>query len=97
MADLSPCPRPEDRLLRGEADSPELFALRCRTWAHRAMISSSPVHGFAGCRIDLIPHQMYIAQTAASRVAPRILLADEVGLGKTIETGLVVQELISLG
>jgi len=41
-------------------------------------------------RVDLIPHQLYIANEVASRLQPRVLLADEVGLGKTIEAGMVI-------
>ena len=97
MGDVAPCPRPEDRLLRGQADSPHDFALRCRTWRFHARIASSPVHGFTGCRIDLIPHQLYIAHAAAMRIAPRLLLADEVGLGKTIEACLILHRLLLTG
>jgi ATP-dependent helicase HepA len=51
------------------------------------------VRGFVGGRVDLLPHQMYIASEVASRLVPRVLLADEVGLGKTIEAGLILHRL----
>jgi ATP-dependent helicase HepA len=46
-----------------------------------------------GGRIDLIPHQLYIASEVANRYMPRVLLADEVGLGKTIEACLILHRL----
>ena len=54
----------------------------------------SPVFGLQGPRIDLIPHQLYIAAEVARARAPRVLLADEVGLGKTIEAGLILHRLM---
>lgn len=46
--------------------------------------------------MQLLPHQFHIATELSAREHPRALLADEVGLGKTIEAGLVVhQRLIS--
>jgi ATP-dependent helicase HepA len=50
-----------------------------------------------GARIDLLPHQMAVASEVANRLVPRVLLADEVGLGKTIEACLVVQRLLLAG
>jgi len=40
-----------------------------------------------------LPHQLYALNRAISRDRIRYLLADEVGLGKTIEAGLVLREL----
>src|SRR5271166_3186667 len=40
-----------------------------------------------------LPHQLYALQRAISGDRIRYLLADEVGLGKTIEAGLIVREL----
>jgi ATP-dependent helicase HepA len=88
---------PEDRLLMGDVDSPALFALRRRTLVYDHARRISPVNGFLGGRIDLIPHQLYIAHEVSERYAPRVLLSDEVGLGKTIEACLILHRLRSLG
>ena len=50
-----------------------------------------------GARIDLIPHQLYIANEVSKRHAPRVLLADEVGLGKTIEACLIMHSQLVSG
>ena len=55
------------------------------------------MRGFVGGRIDLIPHQLYIAQEVANRQAPRVMLSDEVGLGKTIEACLILHRLLLSG
>ena len=41
----------------------------------------------------MITHQLHIASEVAGRLAPRVLLADEVGLGKTIEACLTLHRL----
>ena len=65
-----------DRLLAGDIDSPEMFALRRETLFNDYNRRISPVHGFVGGKIDLIPHQLYIAHEVSSRFAPRVLLSD---------------------
>ncbi len=84
--------KPQDRLFTGQIDPNAWFLLRYQTWQHRQQHQQSPVKGLIGGRTSLIQHQLYIAHEAASRAAPRIMLADEVGLGKTIEAGLIIHQ-----
>lgn len=87
----------DDRLFTGEVDSTEMFALRRETLYHNYRRRISPVNGFIGGKIDLIPHQLYIAYEVSSRYAPRVLLSDQVGLGKTIEACLILHRLLLSG
>lgn len=88
--------KPQDRLFAGQIDKNRAFRLRCQTLKHINQLQQSPVTGLLGPRVQLLPHQLYIANEVANRYAPRVLLADEVGLGKTIEAGLIIhQQLIS--
>ncbi len=89
--------KPEERLLAGHWDESRSFDLRYRTLVRQYNAKKSPARGFLGARIELIPHQLYISQEIASRPMPRALLADEVGLGKTIEAGLVLHRLLRSG
>ena len=86
--------RPQDKLLSQRLDADTWFSLRYQTWLKNAELWRSDVFGLAGPRVSLIPHQMYIAAEVASRANPRVLLADEVGLGKTIEAGLIMHKLM---
>jgi ATP-dependent helicase HepA len=86
--------KPQDRLFTGSIDSAGLFELRQKTLHYKHKISTSPVKGFLGGRMNLIPHQFYVSQKICTRPIPRMLLADEVGLGKTIEAGLALHQLI---
>ena len=87
----------DDRLFSGDVDSPHTFALRRETLQHDYTRRLSAVNGFVGGRIDLIPHQLYIAHEVSSRYAPRVLLSDQVGLGKTIEACLILHRLLVSG
>lgn len=84
--------KPQDRLFAGQLDRLEQFNLRYQCLANRTRLQSSALRGLNGARIGLIPHQLHIAKEAGQRFAPRLLLADEVGLGKTIEAGLILHQ-----
>lgn len=87
---------PRDRLFAGQIDKHTHFTLRYKTLHYLNQHRQSAIFGLAGPRVQLLPHQLYIANEVAQRHAPRVLLADEVGLGKTIEAGLILhQQLIS--
>ncbi len=88
--------QPQDRLFAGQIDRFDWFTLRYQAWQHLHQQQQNPLQGLAGARASLIPHQLHIANEVAQRHAPRVLLADEVGLGKTIEAGFIIhQQLIS--
>src|SRR4051812_42317334 len=93
LSDTISFSKPEDRLLAGQVDDLQAFALRGRALQRRSEMRKSPVRGLLGARVDLIPHQLYISREVSSRLVPRVLLADEVGLGKTIEAGLILHRL----
>ena len=97
LAESSNFSNPEERILQGQVDSMEAFALRYQTIEAYSEVRRSPAVGFLGGRIDLIPHQLFIANEVSSRFCPRVLLADEVGLGKTIEACLVLHRLYLTG
>ena len=89
--------KPLDRLLASQIDYKEWYDLRIEAMLMQANMKSSPLRGLVGSRVGLIPHQLYIAHEVGKRFAPRVLLADEVGLGKTIEAGLIIHQQLKTG
>lgn len=89
--------KPLDRLLASQIDYKEWYDLRIEALLMQANMQSSPLRGLVGARVGLIPHQLYIAHEVGKRFAPRVLLADEVGLGKTIEAGLIIHQQLKTG
>ena len=52
---------------------------------------------FSRSRIDLLPHQLWVCHRALQQWPIRLLVADDVGLGKTVEAGLILWPLLSSG
>src|SRR5881394_1295975 len=77
--------------------------VRAAAWrrACRALIAADVPPGSLrtarDARIDLLPHQLEPAIAILRGLGTRVLLADAVGLGKTIQAGLIVSELIARG
>ena len=88
---------PHTRLTKQHLDSNTIFDLRHASRRHQHRIKSSPVYGYTGARVDLIPHQLYVASQVTQRKKPRVLLSDEVGLGKTVEAGLILHRKLITG
>ncbi|MDD0824444.1 RNA polymerase-associated protein RapA [Mannheimia sp. AT1] len=89
--------KPQDRLFSAQIDRSDRFALRFKALEHQQAQFQSPLRGLRGIRASLIPHQLHIAKEVGQRLSPRVLLADEVGLGKTIEAGMILQQQLFSG
>lgn len=55
--------------------------------------SSQNLYSLNSARIDFVPYQFRPALKLIHSDEPRILIADSVGVGKTIEAGLIIKEL----
>jgi superfamily II DNA or RNA helicase len=72
-----------------------------RRWRHacRALLARHTPPGGLSCarkaHIDLLPHQLAPALAVVQGLGTRVLLADGVGLGKTVQAGLIVAELLA--
>jgi len=89
--------KPQDRLFAGQLDRMDRFALRFRARKYQSEQYRLATSGLRGMRTNLIPHQLHIAHDVGRRHAPRVLLADEVGLGKTIEAGMIIHQQLLAG
>ncbi len=89
--------KPLERLLAGRIDRHDWYELRNDALRMHNLILRHPLRGMMGARVDIVRHQLYIAHEVGKRLSPRVLLADEVGLGKTIEAGLIMHHQLNTG
>ncbi|WP_299331433.1 RNA polymerase-associated protein RapA [uncultured Psychrobacter sp.] len=89
--------KPLERLLAGRIERSDWYDLRQDILRMQSALAGHPLKGLMGARVDIIEHQLYIAHEVGKRLAPRVLLADEVGLGKTIEAGLIIHQQLLTG
>lgn len=73
------------------------FKLRKEAWDIKRKGYTGKLRGLLGARVQPLSHQLYIAAEVARRSCARVILADEVGLGKTIEAALIFSSLKALG
>jgi len=86
-----------ERLMAGKLDTNLRFALRLEALERRAKLRRSPANGIYSAKVSLLKHQLQVVDQALKQAEPRVLLADEVGLGKTIEAGLMLSRLLASG
>jgi ATP-dependent helicase HepA len=86
-----------DRLSSGDTGPASAFALRTRVVRLEALRRADGLGALLSSRVHVLPHQVGAAGRILADRSPRFVLADEVGLGKTIEAGLVFAGLRQLG
>jgi ATP-dependent helicase HepA len=86
-----------DRLALADLDEVEDFVTRLDILHLLSLREADGLGSFLGGRIRLFPHQLYVAERASATDPVRWLLADEVGLGKTIEASLILNRLVHAG
>ena len=85
-----------ERLSVGDLDDVDDFITRMNILHLLALREADGLGPFLGGRVRLFPHQLYVAERASASDPVRWLLADEVGLGKTIEASLILNRLVHL-
>jgi superfamily II DNA or RNA helicase len=84
---------PAERLAAGELGQLEPYGLRLQSLYLKHAYRYDPLTGLSSARIEPQLHQVFVAHRVTRKLQPRMILADEVGLGKTIEAGLIIKEL----
>ena len=86
-----------ERLAAGDVDDVRDFLARLDVLHLLSLREADGLGSFLGGRVRLFPHQLYVAERASASDPVRWLLADEVGLGKTIEAALILNRLVHTG
>ena len=84
-------------LIQGDLHDPADFDLRVEAQHLDFAFRFDPNASLSNSRLEIQEHQVFVAHRIVSEPVPRFILADEVGLGKTIEAGLVIKELRARG
>lgn len=86
-----------ERILRAVAGGADRARKAWLTYEAHALPLMESASALTSAKIDLLPHQVVLTHRIATASPRRFLIADEVGLGKTIETALLLRELASRG
>jgi ATP-dependent helicase HepA len=88
---------PVERLCAVEVETAGWFKNRLEALELARIREAHGLGSFLGGRIQIFPHQLHVAEQATATDPVRWLLADEVGLGKTIEACLILSRLLRTG
>jgi SNF2 family DNA or RNA helicase len=88
---------PVEKFRNGDIDPTRLFILKTLAEYYTIAQQSDDLICIRNSRVDLLRHQVGVAHRVVQDFSPRYILADEVGLGKTMEAGLILKELKSRG
>lgn len=88
----------EQRVISGLCQvSPKKLDLLWLSWEAEQLPLMESASTLTSAKVDLLPHQVVLVYRLAMASPRRYLIADEVGLGKTIETAMILRELASRG
>ncbi len=82
-----------EELLGGRFGEAVPYGLRLQALFLQHAYRFDPGFGLSNARVEPNLHQVFVAHRVTNKLKPRMILADEVGLGKTIEAGLILKEL----
>jgi ERCC4-related helicase/HKD family nuclease len=94
LAEVQRVDSPLDRALASQWEEPWRFELKMLA---ARFLTSNKGGQLSNARTEILPHQIFAAHRVVSSPRRRFLLADEVGLGKTIEAGMIWQALMQRG
>lgn len=94
FAEIERVDTPMDRAVRGQWDESWRFELKMLA---ARFLTGNKGGQLSNARTEILPHQIFAAHRVVSSARRRFLLADEVGLGKTIEAGMIWQALMQRG
>jgi SNF2 family DNA or RNA helicase len=88
---------PRSRVLEGRLGSARRFALAVTARRYELDQLTNDLLSLGESRVDIKPHQVSVVHRVITNYPHRFLLCDEVGLGKTIEAGMILKELRARG
>ncbi|CFX06421.1 SNF2-related [Syntrophomonas zehnderi OL-4] len=88
---------PEEMVRQQQFSPARRFLLRLFNQQLQASYTSDGLQTAANFKILPLPHQLLAVKYVLNQPSPRVLIADEVGLGKTIEAALIYEELKARG